>query len=263
MGLAWPTRTEKSDGRGFFARLTGRARAVSARVPENLRVYAVGDIHGCSHQLDQLLKAIQKDAADRGGTSQLIFLGDYVDRGPDSKGVVDRLAGLGPALSPRFLRGNHDQAILDFLQNPAFYRAWRNYGAAETLVSYGVMPPRFDRDEDFAAARDQFAGALPPRHLRFFENLELHARIGDYFFAHAGVRPGIALEQQTPDDLLWIRDEFLMSRDDFGAVIVHGHTPGEGPVRRSNRICVDTGVYATGRLTAAILHGDQCEFLTT
>jgi serine/threonine protein phosphatase 1 len=210
-----------------------------------------------------LLLAIADDAAAHSGLAQLLFLGDYVDRGPDSKGVIDRLLDLPAQFSPRFIRGNHDQAILDFLSDPAFYRVWRNYGAAQTLISYGVEPPLFDRPEDFAAARDQFAKALPDRHLRFFEGLELNIRIGDYFFAHAGVRPGIALEQQTAEDLLWIRDEFLTSRNDFGAVVVHGHTPEESPVRRSNRICVDTGVYATGRLTAAILHGVQCEFLTT
>jgi serine/threonine protein phosphatase 1 len=261
MDLALDAR--KQDGRGFFARLTGRQQPVAARVPDGVRVYAVGDIHGCAAQLDQLLQAIRADIAAHAGAVQLVFLGDYVDRGPDSRGVIDRLLDLEEVLSPVFLRGNHDQAILDFLRDPAFYRAWRNYGAAETLVSYGVMPPRFDRDVDFAAARDQFAKALPERHLRFFENLELQARIGGYFFAHAGVRPGIALEQQTAEDLLWIREDFLMSGSDFGAVVVHGHTPCDDPVRRPNRICVDTGVYATGRLTAAILHGDQCEFIAT
>lgn len=255
---------EKRDIKGFFARLAGRALSVpAARVPDGVRVYAVGDIHGCAVQLDRLLLAIAADAAARSGVAQLLFLGDYIDRGPDSKGVIDRLLDLPAQFSPRFVRGNHDQSLLDFLSDPAFYRFWRNYGAAETLVSYGVEPPLFDRPEDFAAARDQLARALPDRHLRFFESLELHIQIGDYFFAHAGVRPGIALEQQAAEDLLWIRDEFLLSRNDFGAVVVHGHTPGESPVRRPNRICVDTGVYATGRLTAAILHGEQCEFLTT
>jgi serine/threonine protein phosphatase 1 len=256
-------RNDKHDRRGFLARLTGRARPAVARVPDGVRVYAVGDIHGCAFQLDRLLTAIQADAASHTGAVHLVFLGDYVDRGPDSKGVIERLLALPSSFSPRFLRGNHDQAILDFLRDPAFYRAWRNFGAAETLVSYGVKPPLFDRAEDFAAARDQFAKALPHRHLRFFETLELHFQIGDYFFAHAGVRPGIALEQQTAEDLLWIRDEFLMSKNDFGAVVVHGHTPGDSPVRRSNRICVDTGAYATGRLTAAALHGEHCDFLAT
>src|SRR6202012_321466 len=121
----------------------------------------------------------------------------------------------------------------------------------------GVMPPRFDDEAAFAAARDQFAAALPASHLRFLQNLQYSARIGDYFFVHAGVRPGVDLEKQAPQDLLWIREEFLMSNGNFAAVVVHGPTPADQPVRRSNRIGVDTGVYATGKLAAVVLDSDN------
>jgi serine/threonine protein phosphatase 1 len=264
MGLASSTSTSNTQKRGFFARLM-RAPAPRApsRVPEGVRVYAVGDIHGCADQLNRMLNAVQADASTSASIKHLVFLGDYVDRGPDSRGVIERLSSPFPGFKTHFLRGNHDQAILDFLQDPSFYRTWRSYGAPETLVSYGVVPPRFDKEAEFTVARDKLASALPGRHVRFLENLELSARIGDYFFAHAGVRPGVKLDHQVADDLLWIRDEFLMSNDDFGATVVHGHTPGNTAIHRTNRICIDTGVYATGRLTAAVLEGETCRFLAT
>jgi len=257
------TMPSKAEKRGFFGWFAGSSPRASACVPEGIRVYAVGDIHGCASQLDSLLEAIEADAAGWPSEKHLIFLGDYCDRGPDSKGVIDRL------LSPRanfvtcHLRGNHDQVILDFLEDPSIYRSWRGFGAQETLMSYGVSPPRFDDDGAFAVARDRFAAALPPSHLRFLRNLQYSARIGDYFFVHAGVRPGVKLEDQTPEDLLWIRDEFLMSTNNFGAVVVHGHTPGDRPLRRENRIALDTGVYATGHLAAVVLDGVSCRFLVT
>jgi serine/threonine protein phosphatase 1 len=259
--LTPPTFGEK---RGFFSRLTGRRpRKAAPRVPDGVRIYAVGDIHGCADQLDRLFAAIEADAKSWPGPKYLIFLGDYCDRGPDSKGVIDRLLTIGDGFTRHHLRGNHDQVILDFLADPTVYRSWREFGAPETLMSYGVMPPRFDDDAAYIVARDRFAAALPASHLRFLQNLQYSAKIGDYFFVHAGVKPGTDLDRQVPEDLLWIRDEFLMSKGDFGAVVVHGHTPGEKPVRRSNRIGIDTGVYATGKLAAAVLEAESCKFIVT
>ena len=233
------------------------------KLAEGVRVYAVGDVHGCSAELDRLMDKILQDRAGRPGSCHLVFVGDYVDRGPDSKGVVDRLLAPPVGFEICCLRGNHEQALLDFLDDPGVFRIWRDFGGRETLLSYGVTPPRFDDAAAFEEARAQLRFLLPPAHLGFFQKLPLSTSIGGYFFAHAGVRPGVSLERQIADDLLWIRDEFLISPVDFGKVVVHGHTPTSAPVQRANRIGVDTGAYATGCLTAAVLEADTCRFLST
>ena len=263
--------TEKENGdreqdtRRFGARMARifASGAKVAAVPDGMRVYAVGDIHGCAVELDRLTAAIVEDSTDRDGERHLVYLGDYVDRGPDSKGVVDRLLNPPVGFIAHYLRGNHDQALLDFLADPNFYVVWRDFGARQTLASYGVVPPRFEDAAAFEEARDRFLAVLPQEHLDFFERLDLSERIGDYFFVHAGVRPGVALDQQSAEDLLWVRDDFLMSSVNFGVVVVHGHTPTAAPVRRRNRIGVDTGAFATGRLTAAVLEGTTCRFLAS
>jgi serine/threonine protein phosphatase 1 len=152
---------------------------------------------------------------------------------------------------------------LDFIADANFYRDWKPFGAPETLLSYGVMPPRFDNEADFERARAEFVQKCPRNHIKFFKSLLYSYSIGGYFFAHAGIRPGIPLEEQDPKDLLWIRDEFMASRTQFEKVVVHGHSHVETPVRRSNRISIDTGAYATGSLTAVILEGTECRFLST
>jgi len=250
---------------GWLQRLLG-APAAPPALPEGRRIYAVGDVHGCRDLLEQLVKRIRAHAgsAPSSATNVLLMLGDYVDRGPDSKGVIDTLLGFdAPGWEKTFLRGNHDQALLDFLGDPNFYRAWRSYGAPETLLSYGVRPPLFDDEAEFVKARDALAANLPQTHLAFLRSLANFHEEGDYFFAHAGVRPGIPLDRQMPEDLLWIRDDFLNSNRSFGKFVVHGHTPTERPVRRSNRLGLDTGAHATGCLTAAVLEGDTCTLLST
>jgi serine/threonine protein phosphatase 1 len=228
-----------------------------------MRIYAIGDIHGCDDLLSRLLQSVRADADEDKTAKSLVFLGDYVDRGPTSKAVIERLCSLHlPGWQVVFLRGNHDQTVLDFLDDPTVYRVWKGFGAAETLLSYGVLPPRFDAEDAFRAARDQLAAVLPPAHLEFLRALKLFHVVGDYAFVHAGLRPGIALERQSPEDLMWIRDEFLYSDRNLGKVVVHGHTPTERPVRRSNRIGVDTGGYATGCLTAVVLEGEDCRFIS-
>jgi serine/threonine protein phosphatase 1 len=260
-----PTTDQAPNRPGIFPRILSAlsGKRAPAAVPQGMRVYAVGDIHGCASQLDDLTAMILADNQSSGLDTQLVFLGDYLDRGPDSKGVVARLLAPPEGYRSTHLMGNHDQALLDFLDDPIVYRSWRAFGAPETLMSYGVRPPRFDDEAEFAAARDQLAQAMPADHLDFLRNLPLSTRIGDYFFVHAGVRPGIALAEQIAADMLWIRDEFLQSQYDFGSVIVHGHTPIERLVRHTNRINVDSGAYATGRLTAAVLEGQACRFLST
>ena len=249
---------------GWLQRLLGQQSKPPA-VPAGRRIYAIGDVHGRRDLLVQLLERIRAHAAAAPPVQcALVLLGDYIDRGSDSKGVVDLLLGFDwPGWEKVFLRGNHDQALLDFLNDPNFYRAWRSYGAPETLLSYGVKPPLFDDEAEFFKARDALAEKLPRTHLDFLHALPNTHEEGDYLFVHAGVRPGIAIDRQMPEDLLWIRDDFLNSNRDFGKFVVHGHTPTEKPVRRSNRLGLDTGAHATGCLTAAVLEGETCAFLST
>jgi len=240
----------------------GWTKPAPAEVPANTRVYAVGDIHGCSALLDLLHEAIVRDAGSWLGEKQIVYLGDFVDRGPDSKGVIERLMhGVPEGFRAHHVKGNHDQAALDFLEDPETYRVWRSFGGADTLLSYGVRPPLFESVEQMVEARDAFETRLPKEHLAFLRELPLMVTIGDYLFVHAGVRPGVPLDKQVEEDLLWIREEFLFSSVTHGKVVVHGHTPLPAPVRASNRISVDTGAYATGILTAAVLEGSTCRFL--
>lgn len=235
-------------------------------VPSGRRVYAVGDIHGRADLLERLLDDLARDIAQGSfeGRPILVFLGDYVDRGFQSKSVVDLL--LSDRLSSfetYFLKGNHEAAMLQFLQDPTIGPRWAEYGGVETLVSYNVQPPRTRTNpEEWEHASEQLNKAMSDAHKHFLHNLDLSVRIGDYLFVHAGVRPGVALDQQTERDLLWIREEFLQDRRQCEAVIVHGHTPTSAPFRDSRRIGIDTGAYLSGRLTAVRLENDKVEFLT-
>ena len=246
----------------WLSRMFARPRNKPA-VPEDERIYAVGDIHGRADLLEKMLGLIWADAA---GPAQntLVFLGDYIDRGPSSQEVIEILATLErPDWTLIKLRGNHEQLLLDFLSKPDVYRVWRTFGGAETLQSYGVRPPLFDDDVEYARARDELMSRLPPRHFAFLTALSTSYAAGDYYFAHAGVRPGIALDKQSPEDLMWIREDFLLSDRKLEKVVVHGHTPVERPAVRPNRIGVDTGAYATDCLTAAVFEGESCRFLST
>jgi diadenosine tetraphosphatase ApaH/serine/threonine PP2A family protein phosphatase len=231
-----------------------------ARLPDGMGVYAIGDIHGRLDLLEELLAKIRADADASRNT--LVFLGDYIDRGPRSKQVIDCLIGLAwPGWDFVALRGNHEQIVLDFLQDAGAYDIWRDFGGDETLRSYGVKPPA--GREDYARAREEFAAAFPPAHLAFFESLPLSYEVGEYLFVHAGVRPGVAIDDQSPEDMLWIRGEFLNWNEPFEKVVVHGHSPSRQPVVKANRIGVDTGAFATGRLTAVALKGEEVAFLSS
>lgn len=223
-------------------------------------VYAVGDIHGRLDVMEPLIYAIAKDSAETNPVDLplLVFLGDYVDRGPASKGVVDLILRLKAetGVEVRALKGNHEEALLNFLEDPRYGPPWADHGGGATLQSYGVQPPAMRNDAaGWRAARDAFAAALPPEHLEFYRSLELMVTVGDYLFVHAGVRPGVALDAQDERDLLWIRGEFLHAPGPFGKVVVHGHTPTEEPQLMAHRLGVDTGAYATGVLTAVRLDG--------
>lgn len=238
-----------------------------ARGPDGLRLYAIGDIHGRRDLLEQMHALVDEDIRRAGAADwRVIYLGDYVDRGPDSRGVLDILASLRGDPRRVMLAGNHDAAFLAFLDKPDLRGVFANNGGAETARSYGVdMNFRDYADDPDALLRDhaRLVATLPGVHRQFLEGLPHCISFGDFFFCHAGVRPGVALDRQSPDDLMWIRAPFLETDQLFAKVIVHGHTISPGPVTRANRIGIDTGAVKTGRLTALIIQGGQRAFLST
>ena len=238
-----------------------------ASVAEDEAVYAIGDVHGRADLLTRLLALIGADAAASPEVERrtLIFLGDYVDRGPDSRPVVETLlARLPPGFEANFLKGNHEDLLLRFLEDASTLDQWRANGADATLRSYGVDVEGLARaGAPPEAWRQAFLAALPAAHRRFFEGLELVVAKDGYLFVHAGVRPGVPVEAQDPGDLIWIRGAFLNSDAPFGKIVVHGHTPSAEPVLRQNRIGIDTGACFTDRLTALRLQGDSRRFLQT
>ncbi|MGH7008739.1 MAG: metallophosphoesterase family protein [Stellaceae bacterium] len=244
-----------------------RGAAAAPAVPAGSRIYAIGDVHGRLDLLTRLHALITADAADAPVQRRVIvYLGDYIDRGPDSRGVVGLL--LQPPL-PGFesihLLGNHEDYMLQFLEHAEVGPHWCAYGGLATLASYGVRPPSgfTPYAADFETARRALADKIPSAHLDFLRGLKLTHAEGGYLFVHAGVRPGVALSDQQAEDLLWIRDKFLNWPDDFGACVVHGHTIVETPEQHANRIAIDTGAFATGRLTALVLDGTERRFIQT
>ncbi len=232
-------------------------RPAPASLPEGLRLYAIGDVHGCADHLARLLQLIAEDAATAPQSARhLIFLGDYVDRGPDSRAVVEQVrAPLSFAAETVALMGNHEAmmlAALDRLDGEESVSLWIANGALATLASYGAdpnLPPALWRER------------VGEAHCGFLRRLAKCHAAGGYLFVHAGIRPGVPVAAQDEEDLLWIREPFLSSPDDHGAVVVHGHTPTREPVVRPNRIGIDTGAVYGGRLTALVLWADRMRFL--
>jgi len=235
-----------------------------ARTPEGTRLYAIGDVHGMDRMLSDAHGRIAADLESRPAADhRIIHVGDYVDRGPDSAAVIDRLAGL--AANDRrtaFLMGNHDELMLGFLSEPMLCGPnWLANGAGTTLASYGITPPDSPDFADLPDLSARLGAAMPASHRDFLRGLGRSIRFGDFFFCHAGIRPGVPLERQSGQDLSWIREPFLSSTRDHGAVIVHGHTPVKAPEVRSNRIDVDTGAVYGGPLTVLALEGTDYRFL--
>jgi serine/threonine protein phosphatase 1 len=239
-----------------------RRTARHPRVPDGLRVYAVGDIHGRVDLLEQLLKGIDEDLKRTPVPQSVeVFLGDYVDRGPASRQVLDLLIERAKMHRTIFLKGNHETLLASFIASPATLGDWRRLGGLETLMSYGLAPLINADVRTQLELAGAFGKVLPPSHRKFLSDLKPSFTCGDYFFVHAGVRPGVALEKQREADLLWIRHEFLLCEENFGKIVVHGHTPVPQPDIRSNRINIDTGAYATGRLSCLVLEADKMRIM--
>lgn len=240
---------------------------VHAAAPPGCRLYAVGDIHGRLDLLTALHRNIRRDREQRPheGKDVVVYVGDYVDRGPDSRGVIEHLLGDPlPGFEAVHLMGNHDEAMLRFLEDAAVGPEWASFGGDATLLSYGVRrSPNMIGMRRYEEMRRQLVANLPPSHLSFLKGLQLSYTAGDYLFVHAGIRPGVPLERQRPDDLMWIRETFLSSREDHGKVVVHGHTPTGAPQVRANRIGIDTGAFASGILTCLVLEGQERRFLSS
>jgi len=231
-------------------------------VPEDTRIYAVGDIHGRLDLLDEVLSRIDADTALHPVSLAIrVFLGDYIDRGPDSKRVLDRLVSSCAAQPTVCLMGNHEAYLRDFLNDPDVLAEWRQYGGFDTLLSYGLVPTIKQDAQRQRKLASEFTKVLPSSHREFLSSLRQYFICGDFFFVHAGVRPGIPLTEQSEKDLLWIRKDFLSCEDYLGKVIVHGHTPVLEPDVQPNRINIDTGAYATGRLTCLVLETDKIRFI--
>jgi serine/threonine protein phosphatase 1 len=228
-----------------------RFRRSPGRLPRGRRVYAIGDVHGCLPQLQSLHGAIAADLAVRPvEAAVLVHLGDYIDNGPDSAGVVGLLAAGPPVPRVRVvnLLGDHERMLRDALAGDrAAATDWLWAGGRAALASWGLDPD---------LPREAWPTALPADHVAFLRGLALHHREGDYLFVHAGIRPGVPLEQQTTDDLTTIRQPFLFTEQDLGCIVVHGHSNSPQPVIGVNQIGLDTGAGLGGRLTCAVLEDD-------
>jgi serine/threonine protein phosphatase 1 len=237
----------------------------AARIADGVRIYAIGDVHGCNSILQHLLASIDEHlTVFPTRRPVLVFLGDYVDRGPGSRQAIDQLISLGERKEAIFLRGNHESYLLAFLKQPAILSKWIQFGALDTLRSYGLSPENhFDpKEQEYLAAALRLA-LDKAGHLQFLDALQISFVCGDFFFVHAGVRPGIPLDQQSEEDLLWIREDFLHFGGEFGKIVVHGHTPVLQPEVCSNRINIDTGAYATGRLTCLVIERNEMKFISS
>ncbi|HZV06160.1 MAG TPA: metallophosphoesterase family protein [Gemmataceae bacterium] len=234
------------------------------RVPEGTRVYAIGDVHGRADLLLQLLALIDSDLLTRPTARAVqVFLGDYIDRGPWSRQVIDIILERARHHELILLKGNHESYLSQFLRMPSVLASWRQVGGFETLLSYGVVPQLNAGAEELQRMAAALAEQLVDSHKAFFDRLRVSYSCGSYFFVHAGVRPGIPLERQKEQDALWIREEFLLCEENFDKMIVHGHTPVREAEYHRNRINIDTGAYATGKLTCLVLENDEAAVFST
>lgn len=233
-------------------------------VPEGLRIYAIGDVHGRDDLLAELHAAIVADAEEFVGSKQVVYLGDFIDRGMESREVVERLMDAPvPGFEPVHLMGNHEYALLNFIYDPESIPGWLSWGGRETLYSYGIKCGMNPSPRELQNLAGELQMAMPREHVRFMESAALFHRVGDYYFVHAGVRPGVALEKQKIEDQLFIREPFISSTRNHGAVVVHGHTVAEQVQLIGNRIGLDTGAYYTGVLSCVVLESTGQRLIQT
>lgn len=245
---------------GAKARSAPKPSTWNHGVAETAVVWAVGDVHGQDDLFQRLISSIigqLQDSPEEDRT--VVLLGDYIDRGMGSCRVIDRVLALKDdltAVGTRLvaLKGNHEDLLLRFMEDAETGPDWLAVGGRETLLAYGLAPFR-ECPQGWQQASVELLSVIPIDHLDFFEGLSLRHTVGDFQFVHAGVRPGVDLDDQTPDDMMWIRDMFLIDSQPFARLIVHGHTPGRDIYMDGRRICVDTGAYATGVLSAVKLQG--------
>jgi serine/threonine protein phosphatase 1 len=250
----------------LFKRATAKRPLDTARVPDGVRIYAIGDIHGRNDLLQQLLAQIETDDVARGtADTQIIFLGDLVDRGPDSAGVIETAMALrAKERQVRYLLGNHEEVFLAACRkrDAKTLKFFLKIGGDTTLQSYPIT-----RTEYMALDHEELAARLvtlvPEAHLAFLESFEDQIIIGDYAFVHAGIRPGVPLSEQKRSDMRWIKDEFTDQRGDLEKVIIYGHTIYDDVDERGSRIGIDTGAYASGKLSAIGLEGGERWYLQT
>ena len=238
---------------------------VPAHVPSGIRIYAFGDVHGRLDCLEDLLTRIKADAADFSGRKIVIGLGDYIDRGPASKGVIDRLMQpLGDGLDGEFLLGNHEQVLLGLFDEDRKGATWLTYGGVETLLSYNIQIPAGGFTPELVShVQEQLRAHFPADHREWLLQRPTHLTYGDYHFVHAGVNPQHPLDAQSDGDRLWIRHAFLDYTGMLEKVVVHGHTISDEIEIRPHRIGIDTGAYASGRLSAIVLEGENRRVLQT
>jgi len=237
---------------------------VDPYVPDDQRIYCIGDIHGCADLLEKLHQKIRADAEHYCGKKTVVYLGDYIDRGADSRQVIEMLVSEPlVGFDPIYLKGNHEQAMLDFIENPEAAAAWLSFGGREALNSYGNALTHLPTMKEIPGLSEQLDQSLPDTHRAFITNNLDCWQCGSYYFVHAGIRPGVALQKQTLEDKLWIRDDFLRSTKNHAVIVVHGHSVTPEPTILPNRIGIDTGAFNTGVLTCLVLEGNQQRLLQT
>ena len=239
-------------------------RQLAPHIPAGRRVYCIGDIHGRADLLLQLHAMILSDTAGYEGRRIVVYLGDYIDRGQQSRQVIELLLEQSlPGFESVFLLGNHEHSMLGFIDSPQVYAGWLSFGGRETLNSYGIPVAYIPTIGEVPQLAEHLDRNLPDTHRAFIQNCASEWRCGSYYFVHAGIRPGVALDSQTLEDQLWIRDEFLSSTMNHGAIVVHGHSISTQAELLPNRIGIDTGAFMSGVLTCLVLEGPEQRLLQT
>jgi serine/threonine protein phosphatase 1 len=239
-----------------------RRKRPPSGLPDGTRIYAIGDVHGRADLLERVFARIDKHVAAHPVDRPIqVLLGDYIDRGPNSCEVLDSLVERARSKETVLLKGNHETCLLQFLGNPSSLQSWSQIGGLQTLMSYGITPSLNADAQTQRQLATELQAVLPKSHLILLKNLKSSFSCGEFFFAHAGVRPGVPLSEQSDTDLQWIRDEFLLYEGKFDKIIVHGHTPVRSVDMRPSRINIDTGAYATGQLSCIVIERNEVEVL--